>query len=160
MSLANPVDGASLLLSGIPFAVAGDPVAEEIVAVLGGRAMQVNDRDRALYHATAAVASNHLVALIAQVERLAEVTGLQLDLFGPLITQSLSAALADPAAALTGPASRGDWDTIQRHLSALPADEVSDYLALSLAAARLAGQTPPEGVAVQAQTPIEVKADE
>ena len=49
----------------------GDPLAREVVADLGGRPVEVADADRAAYHAAACIASNHLVALLGQVERVA-----------------------------------------------------------------------------------------
>ncbi len=49
-------------------------------------------------------------------------------------------AAVGPAAALTGPAARGDWDTIRAHLAALPTDDDRAlYLALCERAADLAG---------------------
>ena len=45
--------------------------------------------------------------------------------------------------ALTGPVSRGDWDTVRRHLTALPEQERSAYVAMADQAARLAGRVLP-----------------
>jgi predicted short-subunit dehydrogenase-like oxidoreductase (DUF2520 family) len=118
--LPNPERGAERLRSGITFAVAGDPVTLDVVAALGGRAMTVDDGDRDAYHATASIAANHLVALIGQVERLAASTGLPLDAFADLMQAAMDDALdLGPKQALTGPAARGDWDTVERHRSAL-----------------------------------------
>jgi predicted short-subunit dehydrogenase-like oxidoreductase (DUF2520 family) len=123
------------------FAVAGDPLVTEIVEQLGGRSFTIDDDDRARYHATAAVASNHLVALLGQVERLAELTGVPFEAYLDLARASL-ANVGDlgPATALTGPAARGDAATIDAHLEALPPDERDLYLALARAAATLAGR--------------------
>ena len=49
--------------------------ADEVVDALGGRAFAADDADRAAYHAAAVIASNHLVALLGQVERLAAAVG-------------------------------------------------------------------------------------
>src|SRR6185437_3244022 len=76
--LPNPDDGARRLASGATFAVAGDRVARQIAESLGGR---VVDGDRAAYHAAAAIAPNHLVALLGQVERAAATAGLPLAAF-------------------------------------------------------------------------------
>ena len=46
-------------------------------------------------------------------------------------------ALLGPAAALTGPVARGDWDTVARHLAALDPTEHEAYRALAAAARRL-----------------------
>ena len=48
-----------------------------------------------------------------------------------------------PSAALTGPAARGDEETVAAHLVALPADERATYRALAAEACRLAGRPEP-----------------
>jgi predicted short-subunit dehydrogenase-like oxidoreductase (DUF2520 family) len=137
--------GVERLLSGMSFAVAGDPVAWRIVADLGGRAFEVDDHQRARYHATAAVASNHLVALTAQVERLAAAAGVPADAFWPLARAALDdVTRLGAAAALTGPAARGDHATVRAHLDAIPAAEVALYRTLAAQAARLAGRELPD----------------
>jgi predicted short-subunit dehydrogenase-like oxidoreductase (DUF2520 family) len=138
--LPNADVGAERLLGGVTLAVAGDPVAAEIGARLGARLVVVADEDRASYHAAACVAANHVVALLGQVERIAGTVGLPVDAFLGLTRAALDdVAVLGPRAALTGPASRGDWATIARHLEALDAAERSGYgagvaLALELAA--------------------------
>ncbi len=118
--LPNPIVGAERLQSGITFAVAGDPVTGHLAAALGGRAFTVDDDRRASYHAAASVAANHLVALMGQVERIAAVAGLPLDAFSGLMRAATDDALAlGPRSALTGPAARGDWETVERHRQAL-----------------------------------------
>lgn len=135
--------GAERLAGGCWFAVAGHPVATEMVHDLGGRAVDVPDDHRAAYHAAAAIAANHLVALLGQVERVATLAGVPLAAFLDLARGSFDdVARVGPAAALTGPVSRGDWVTVQRHLAALPADERDAYEALAVEAARLAGRVP------------------
>ena len=120
MPLPTPAIGAERLASGITFAVAGDPLTGALAASLGGRAVEVADRDRTAYHAAATIAANHLVALVGQVERVAASAGLPLDAFAGLLRAATDDALAlGPRQALTGPAARGDWDTVARHQSAL-----------------------------------------
>ena len=58
-------------LRGAWAAVAGDPQTAELALTLGMRPFELPDSERAQYHAAAVVASNHLVALLGQVERLA-----------------------------------------------------------------------------------------
>ncbi|MFV0258534.1 MAG: Rossmann-like and DUF2520 domain-containing protein [Acidimicrobiales bacterium] len=140
VSLPDPTTGAARLTGGAVFAVAGDPVAARLVEDLGGRAIRVDDEDRALYHATAAIAANHLVALCAQVERLADQVGVPVEVYWDLMSSTLdNVRRVGPAAALTGPAARGDWATVRRHLDALPDPERDLYRGLAAAAARLAG---------------------
>jgi predicted short-subunit dehydrogenase-like oxidoreductase (DUF2520 family) len=141
MSLPQPGLGAERLRRGGVFAVAGDPVANRIVDALGGRAVLVGDDRRALYHAAAVVASNHLVALCAQVERLAQQAAVPFDAYWDLMETTLENVRRSGALpSLTGPAARGDTSTIDLHLEALPDDERDLYLALADEACRLAGR--------------------
>ena len=143
VSLADAECGADLLADGAWFAVAGDPLVGEVVEALGGRSVTVDDTDRTAYHAAAVVASNHLVALLGQVERLAGPLGVPLEAFLDLADGSLANVRAlGPADALTGPAARGDEATIQRHLAALAADERPGYEAVAELARRLADENP------------------
>jgi len=120
MPLPTPEVGAQRLASGISFAVAGDPAVSDLVGALGGRAFTVDDEHRTEYHAAAAIAANHLVALVGQVERVAAVAGLPVGAFAGLLRSATEDALAlSPSAALTGPAARGDWETVERHRRAL-----------------------------------------
>jgi len=144
--------GRARLRSGVPFAVAGDPLAGRLAAELGGRAVEVGDEQRTAYHAAAAIAANHLVALLGQVERVAASAGLPLDAFADLVRAATDDALAlGPRAALTGPASRGDWRTIERHRRALaelpaPRTELAAYDAMVGLARRLRLDTAPSMV--------------
>lgn len=144
VSLPDPATGARRLLHGATFAVAGDPIARAVVDALGGRAITVGDEHRALYHAAAAVAANHLVALTGQVERLAESVGVPVDAYWDLMSATLDNVRSDGSeASLTGPAARGDLETIRNHLDALPPSERDLYLALADEAARLADRDAP-----------------
>lgn len=137
--LPNPADGARRLVGGVTFAVAGDPVARELAESLGGRTVVVADADRAAYHAAACIAANHVVALLGQVERVAATAGLPLDAFLDLSRAALDdVARLGPPAALTGPASRGDWATLARHNAALAPDERPGYNAGAALAVKLA----------------------
>lgn len=148
MTLPDSERGAARLLDGCNFAIAGDPVAAAIVDALCGRSFFVEDDQRNLYHAAAAVASNHLVALAAQVARLAKAAGVPAEAYWPLMTASLAnVSEVGPTDALTGPAARGDWETMRRHRAALAsvsAEDVDLYSALASEAATLAGRQLPE----------------
>ena len=143
MSLPDPETGRRRLLNHCTFAVDGDPLMAELATELGGVAIEVPGPNRALYHATAAIASNHLTALCAQVESLATEVGIPVDAYWALMSTTLdNIADVGPTAALTGPAARGDWDTVRTHLAALPTDDDRRlYLALCERAADLADRT-------------------
>lgn len=139
VALPDGERGAARLVGAwFGLSVDADPMAEQIVADLGGHVVHVDDQHWTRYHAAAVIAANHLVALLGQAERVGETVGLPLEALMGLATGSLrDVAEIGPAAALTGPVSRGDLGTVQRHLDALPYDEREAYRALSEQAARL-----------------------
>lgn len=123
---------------GAWFAVAGDARAEQVVADLGGRCVAVDDEHRAAYHAAACIASNHLVALLGQVERVGRSAGVPLEAFLALARQTIdNVAAVGPRDALTGPVRRGDRVTVDRHRAALADDERGAYDAMVEQAERL-----------------------
>lgn len=143
VSMPTAEVGAERLAAGAWFAVAGDEMARRVVADLGGRAFEVADDDRAAYHAAACIASNHLVGLLGQVERVAAAAAVPLDAYLDLVRATVdNVGRLGPAAALTGPAARGDWATIERHRGAIAAmengdDELATYDAMVRATRRL-----------------------
>ena len=78
--------------------------------------------------------------------------GLPLEAFAGLMRAATDDALAlGPRQALTGPAARGDWDTVERHraaLSAMPGHraELAAYDAMVGLARRLSLDAAPSGV--------------
>ncbi|MDZ7374110.1 MAG: DUF2520 domain-containing protein [candidate division KSB1 bacterium] len=116
------------LFLGGGFAIEGDSRAlamtQRIVELLGGRAVRVATRDKALYHAACVVASNFLVCLWNLVERLCLEAGLTpgeaRSLLGPLAERTVENLLAaGPLLSLTGPYARGDGETVRRHVEVL-----------------------------------------
>ena len=97
------------------------------------------------YHAAAVIASNHLVALLGQVERVAAAVGVPLDAYLDLARATLdNVAALGPAAALTGPGGPGRRATVERHLARSSPDERRAYEAMADAARRLAQQARPD----------------
>jgi predicted short-subunit dehydrogenase-like oxidoreductase (DUF2520 family) len=130
-------------LSGAWIAVAAstpgaERLVEQTVADLGARSIHVADHDRVAYHAAATIASNHLVALLGQAERVAATAGVPLSAYLDLVRATVdNVERMGPAAALTGPIARGDEDTVARHLAALDPAERPAYEALADQARRL-----------------------
>jgi predicted short-subunit dehydrogenase-like oxidoreductase (DUF2520 family) len=128
-------------LEGVTFGVSGDPDALEwgsaIARALGGRPVTIADGHMATYHASAALASNALVALIDSAVVLMTRAGIDADTalraLGPLSRTTLDNVLGlGPARALTGPIVRGNAATVTAHmraLSAAPADVAALYRA-------------------------------
>jgi predicted short-subunit dehydrogenase-like oxidoreductase (DUF2520 family) len=85
-----------------------------LARVLGLRPFELDDDARPLYHAGAAIASNYLVTLHRAAARLFEVAGAPPEALVPLMTRTIENGFE-----LTGPISRGDWDTVDRHVRAI-----------------------------------------
>jgi predicted short-subunit dehydrogenase-like oxidoreductase (DUF2520 family) len=114
----------------------------ELAALLGLQPFDLDDASRSAYHAGAAMVSNYLVTLRAAGRSLLEAAGAPPDALDPLIR-----GVVDSGFELTGPIARGDWETVERHLSAIRADrpELEElYVILAEATARVAGRDPGE----------------
>jgi predicted short-subunit dehydrogenase-like oxidoreductase (DUF2520 family) len=145
------VTSAGADFAGATAAIAGATpralrTAEALARALGMRPLQIDEDDRAAYHAAASIASNFLVVVEDLAERLARTAGLDREPLVALVRASIAnwAALGGEGA-LTGPIARGDEETVARQRAVVaqraPADlELFDALAAAtrrLAAARL-----------------------
>lgn len=134
-TFSEPISG-STRFADAAIAVTPSPGQEEAVAVrlcftmaraLGARPFLLSDGKRSLYHAAATFACNYLVTLEYHAQQLFVSAGLPADealgLFLPLVRATLdNIAGQGPIAALTGPLSRGDIQTVTAHLRALAED--------------------------------------
>ncbi|MER7439291.1 Rossmann-like and DUF2520 domain-containing protein [Micromonospora avicenniae] len=127
-------------LAGISYGVTAPtdlrPLAARLVADLGGVPEWVGETDRPLYHAALAHGANHLVTLVNEAaDRLRDAGVTQPEkVLAPLLRAALENALHYGDEALTGPVSRGDAGTVERHLARLAAtapESVAPYLALA-----------------------------
>ena len=153
------VDAALARLPGTTIAVTArdDAVAtlgERVARDVGAEPFRLPEEAKPLYHAAAVFASNFVVAIAGVAEALFTEAGLHepLERFLPLSRASLEhAAELGPAAAMTGPAIRGDAGTVERNLAALEAaapDDVESYVALTriaLDVGERSGRLAPEG---------------
>jgi predicted short-subunit dehydrogenase-like oxidoreductase (DUF2520 family) len=106
-------------LDGAYAAVTGETdeareVGRELARLLGLEPFDLDEADRALYHAGAAMASNYLVTLHQAASGLLEDAGAP-----PAGLEPLMRRVIDNGFELTGPIARGDWETIDRHLEAI-----------------------------------------
>lgn len=115
-------------MAGARFAITGSTSeaaaqAREVVALLGGVAVEIAEARRPLYHAALCHASNHLVTLVAGASRALEDAGVDdpAGLLAPLVRAALENSLEQGFAGLSGPLLRGDHRTIGDHLDALAA---------------------------------------
>ena len=81
---------------------------------LGLEPFALDDSERALYHAGAVVASNFLVTLHRAASELAEAAGAPPEALVPLMRRVIENDFE-----LTGPIERGDWATVEAHLTAI-----------------------------------------
>ncbi len=94
------------------------PVADALVLEMEADPVHIDESARPLYHAALAHASNHLVTLVASSAELLEIAGIEEPrrLLRPLVSATLDNVLRLGDQALTGPAMRGDADTVARHI--------------------------------------------
>ncbi len=114
--------------AGCFFALDGDPRARalgrRLAEALGGEAAIVPEEARTIYHLGATLAAGGVTTVLAAAADLARAAALPeavLRGYGRLAAGALAAARAapHPAAAITGPAARGDLATIDRQLGEL-----------------------------------------
>lgn len=127
MSFPGPEHGMPHAADGIPAALAGDPEAtaagRALALALGFTPFDLPG-DRRLYHASAVMAGNFATALLAEAAGVLARAGVPADqapaLLAPLALASIrNAAAVGPAAALTGPVSRGDDAVLDGHRAAM-----------------------------------------
>jgi predicted short-subunit dehydrogenase-like oxidoreductase (DUF2520 family) len=85
-----------------------------LAETLGVRPFTLADEHRAAYHAGASIASNFLVTLYRAAAALVTEAGAPAEALVPLMTRTIENDFE-----LTGPISRGDWETVERHRAAL-----------------------------------------
>ena len=148
-SFADPARAAEHF-AGTWCAVDGDPEAvaalETLVAAMKGRPFAVRSDRKSLYHAGAVFASNYVVAALEAGRRLFREAGVAAEIAEKALASLAAGAVenveaAGTAGALTGPAERGDVETVRRHAEAVAAraPELAElYAGLGALAAELA----------------------
>jgi predicted short-subunit dehydrogenase-like oxidoreductase (DUF2520 family) len=139
------VSDTDATLDGAFWSVEGDAAAlrigKAIVRDLGGQSFSIHSEHKPLYHAAAVMVSGNVVAQFDVALEMLMRCGLNRktarSILLPLIASTVrSLQTKDPAQALTGTFSRGDVETVKRHLAALKQSELVDALELY----RLLGQ--------------------
>ena len=113
-------------LRDCPSAVAGDTgpalaAATGLARELGMKPFEIYEADRAIYHAAASIAANYLVTLEQTAAGLLAEIGVAdpREVLTPLVRRSLANWERLGPEAITGPISRGDTETVERHRAAL-----------------------------------------
>ncbi len=136
---AEAARGTFFALDGAPEARA---LGRRLAEAFGGEAAVVSEEVRVLYHLAATLAAGGIATTFASalaVARAAGVPAAALRGYGELARGALAAALEspEPADAITGPAARGDLETVERQLELLEAT-APELKPLVLALARAA----------------------
>lgn len=150
VSVSDPVIGSDNF-TGAYFCIEGDiaatAAAHNIVDALEGKAFFIDKAFKPLYHASAVLASGHLVALVSTAGNTLMACGIApsetRNILLPLVKSSIAnLAEQEIPAALTGPFARSDVDAVARHLDAFDKfglDAEKDiYIELGLEALRVA----------------------
>jgi predicted short-subunit dehydrogenase-like oxidoreductase (DUF2520 family) len=122
-------------------------VATQWVEALGGITFRVRPAQKTIYHLAAFLVCPTIVTLMDESLRLLERAGVRARIARPMLSQFVTETARNFAElgarrALTGPAARGDWPTIRRHLAVLrrvSPKTIPVYRALLDAMLRLAG---------------------
>lgn len=156
-TIPSPAAGVQNLRSGY-WAVEGDPEAQRfakrVVKALGGVAFLIPAENRVLYHAAAFVVCPTIVTLTDWSARLLARSKVPHKVIRPMLYRFVAETIRNFAEfggrqSLTGPAARGDWPVLRRHLAELRRefpDTVPLYKELVRAMIRLAGKRAPRGL--------------
>jgi predicted short-subunit dehydrogenase-like oxidoreductase (DUF2520 family) len=157
-------------LEGKIFAIEGDAAAvrtaRRMVRALGGSPVRIAGNKKVLYHAAAAMAAGHVLAVEEAATQLLISIGMTRNqavrALLPLTRQVLeNFERLGPRAAWTGPLSRGDFRVVESHLQALresPAEFAKAYDGLNRLAARVLAQNAAGMLAELAKSSVQKKA--
>jgi 2-dehydropantoate 2-reductase len=106
----------------IPFMVDSGHDFADLLPGLPNPHFSVPLEQKARYHALCVMAGNFSQVLWQTVSRRFEAMGLPAATLAPYLKQVVANFAHDPGTALTGPLTRGDWNTIERNLQALGGD--------------------------------------
>jgi len=141
-------------LANCIFGIDGSPtalqVARKMIHQMGGVAVRLSGANKAAYHAAGSFACAYVLALMETATRLLMTQGFKrrqaMRALLPLTRQTLdNFESVGPLAAWTGPLSRGDFSTIERHVKALADFEpefLEAYKTLSRLTAKVLAATP------------------
>lgn len=117
------------IFKGLPiFVEANEPEAEEMLfemgRALGGNIHKMPSPQRAALHLAAVFASNFTNHMISLAENISDRHEIQFDWLKPLIRETIDKNLSlGPRQSQTGPAKRGDLETLDKHLELLKDDK-------------------------------------
>ncbi len=152
-TIPNPSAGVRNLPGGF-WSIEGDKkavaVARGWVKALGGKAFEIPPEAKALYHLSAFLVCPTVVALMDSSERLLQQAGVPRKVIRPMLGRFVTETVRNfteygARKSLTGPAIRGDWGTLERHvdeLSRFAPAVIPAYIELLNLMLRIAGASP------------------
>lgn len=121
----------ALDIAGIPFLIEGSTEEFETELMdfcqdnLSENVVKSDSTKRGKIHLAAVFACNFTTQLLNESDHLLQKDGLDLSLLHPLIRETLEKSLElGPEIAMTGPAKRGDVETMQKHMDRLEDEEL------------------------------------
>ncbi len=156
-TIPSPAAGVKNL-RGCFWGIEGDAaalkVAQSWVRKLGGTSFRIRPAQKALYHLSAFLVCPTEVTLMEHARRLLKRAGVPDSIARPMLAQFVSETVKNfgefgARRSLTGPASRGDWPTIERHMVLLrrtAPDLLPLYRELLRAMVRLARRRAPQAL--------------
>lgn len=95
-------------------------ILQKLVVSLGGIPVEMNSKQRQILHLTGVFSCNFANHMFAISQLLTEEYGLDFNLLSPLIRETVEKALkGNPIDSQTGPAIRGDSETLKKHMALL-----------------------------------------
>ncbi len=145
-TLPSPASGADELDGAWIAITATDPLRttlHELATSFGGRPFDLDDEQKATYHAAAAAAANFPLAALMVSHDLFVAAEVPFEVARPLVETMVANAFEQgPSQSLTGPVARGDVDTVVAQLAAVTADTPrwrNAFLEMIRATAEVAG---------------------
>ncbi|HTH57461.1 MAG TPA: DUF2520 domain-containing protein [Cyclobacteriaceae bacterium] len=95
----------------------------DMAKAITGQARVISSEERKALHVAAVFASNFTNHMLALSQKVMQENSLEFDWLKPLIVETINKSLhVGPEAAQTGPAKRGDLETLEKHMAFLQSD--------------------------------------
>lgn len=106
------------------------PLLSQWVKAIGGQPVMIETSEKPLYHAASVFASNYVIALAEIAHQLLTQSGINAETAQAMISHLMQSAVSNLArskniaSALTGPIQRGDYSTVEKHLSSIKTADI------------------------------------
>ena len=119
-------------IAKVPFFIEGDTEIGKLAHKISNNIYHADSQKRKALHVAGVLTSNFPIYLLQIAERALSAEGFPLEVVRPLIEVSIEKAFnVKPENALTGPARRGDLQTIRKHINSLSETDAEIYRIIS-----------------------------